>query len=65
MPTRPPRVRLILSALGIIAVGGVAWTAFHKAPAKAAAPHVAAVTVAKAAAEDVPVSISALGAAQA
>jgi multidrug efflux system membrane fusion protein len=59
------RLRLILGACGVLVIGVIAWLLLHKPPAKPARVPVVAVTVAKATAEDVPVSITALGAAQA
>ena len=55
----------ILGALGAFAVLLVLWVAFHKGPAKPAAPPSIPVTVAQAGVQDVSVSITALGAAQA
>jgi multidrug efflux system membrane fusion protein len=54
---------VVLAAVAVVAL--VAWVIFHKKPAKAAPPPRVPVTVVKAGVEDVPVSISALGAAQA
>jgi multidrug efflux system membrane fusion protein len=51
--------------LGVFAVLLVLWAVFHREPAKPAAPPSVPVTVAKANVGDVPVSITALGAAQA
>jgi multidrug efflux system membrane fusion protein len=55
----------IFGALGVFAVLLVLWAVFHREPAKPAAPPSVPVTVAKANVGDVPVSITALGAAQA
>jgi multidrug efflux system membrane fusion protein len=57
--------RLIAGALGVLAIGTIAGIVLHKPPAKPARPQVVPVTVAKAAVQDLPVSITALGAAQA
>lgn len=55
----------ILAALGLLALALISWVMFHQAPAKP--PPVPAIPVAevKATSQDVPVSITALGAAQA
>jgi multidrug efflux system membrane fusion protein len=65
MMARQGRLRLVLGALGVLAVGIVCWVLFHKPPAKPAKSPVAAVSVAKASVQDLPEAISALGAAQA
>ena len=59
------RRQWILAALGLLAVAVVAWVIFHQGPVKP--PPVPAIPVAEAKvmSQDVPVSISALGAAQA
>jgi len=54
-----------LAALGLLAIAMVAWVEFHGEPAKPAQEQAIPVTVAKAFAQDVPVTITALGAAQA
>ncbi len=66
-PVRPRHRwrRWILLALGAAAVALLAWVIFHKAPAPPAKPQPVTVTVATVLAQDVPVSITALGAAQA
>src|SRR5580700_7300469 len=58
------RFRWIFLVLGLVAVGLVLFALFHKKKA-AKPPPAVPVTVVQAAAQDVPVSISALGAAQA
>ncbi len=55
----------IFAGLGALAILIFAWVLLHKAPAKAAGPEAIPVTVARATARDVPLSITALGAAQA
>jgi multidrug efflux system membrane fusion protein len=59
------RSRWIFAALGLLAIAMVAWVVFHKKPAKAAKVQTVPVSVVKATTQDVPVSITALGAAQA
>jgi membrane fusion protein, multidrug efflux system len=60
------RWRVLLGALALIAVAALVWVLFFRAPAPAPAKvHPVPVTVAKAVVQDVPVSITALGAAQA
>jgi multidrug efflux system membrane fusion protein len=59
------RFRWVFVGIGVVAVALVLWVIFHKPPAKPARPPTVAVTVAKATDQDVPVSITALGAAQA
>lgn len=59
------RFRWQFLVLGAIAVLLVLWVVFHQPPHKAAGPHPTPVTAARAAIEDLPVSITALGAAQA
>jgi len=51
--------------MGTVAVACVAWSVFHKKPTPPAKPQPVAVTVATVTAQDFPVSITALGAAQA
>jgi multidrug efflux system membrane fusion protein len=51
--------------LGALAVAMVLWVVFHKKPGKATPPPHVSVTAVKASVQDVPVSITALGAAQA
>jgi multidrug efflux system membrane fusion protein len=57
--------RWIFAALGLVAVALLLWVIFHKPPAKPAPPKAVPVTVAKAALQDVDVTLSNLGAAQA
>ena len=64
MPVRR-RFHWAFVVLAVVAVALVAWVIFHKKPAKAAPPPRVPVTVVKAGVQDVPVSITALGAAQA
>jgi multidrug efflux system membrane fusion protein len=59
------RVHWAFAVLGALAVCIVAWVAFHKKPAKPAEAPPIPVSVAKAAIQDVPVFVTALGAAQA
>ena len=59
------RFRWVFGVLGAVAIALFAFAILHKAPAKAAKPPAVPVTVAKAATQDFPVSITALGAAQA
>ena len=59
------RSRWIFAALGLVAIALVAWTILHKPKAKPAPPHAVPVTVAKATVQDVDVTLSNLGAAQA
>jgi len=60
------RWRVLLGALALIAVAALVWALFFRAPAPALAKiHPVPVTVAEATVADVPVSITALGAAQA
>jgi multidrug efflux system membrane fusion protein len=59
------RFRWIFLVLGLVAVGLVLFALFHKKKAAKPPPPAVPVTVVQAAAQDVPVSISALGAAQA
>src|ERR1700761_5326616 len=62
---RRDRLRLILGGVGAAAVLVAGYAVLHKKPAKAEPPKSVSVTVAKAAVADVPVSVTALGAAQA
>jgi multidrug efflux system membrane fusion protein len=55
----------IFGALGALAVILIGWVVLHGKTAKPAAPPSVPVTVAKAIVQDVPISITALGAAQA
>ena len=59
------RSRWIFGALGLVAVALLLWVIFHKPPAKPAPPKAVPVTVAKAAVQDVDVTLTNLGAAQA
>ncbi len=63
----PPgrRLRWVFGLLGAVAIALFAFAILHKKPAKAARPQAVPVTVAKAATEDFPVAITALGSAQA
>ena len=63
--TMQQRQRLILGVLVLIAMALVGWVMLHRAPAKAAAPPAIPVTAVRAVSEDMPLSLSALGAAQA
>ncbi|HZL01105.1 MAG TPA: efflux RND transporter periplasmic adaptor subunit [Caulobacteraceae bacterium] len=65
MAARRRRFRWVFVVLGALAVAMVLWVVFHKKPAAPAKSVTVPVTTAKAAVEDVPVSITALGAAQA
>ena len=59
------RLHLILGALVVVAIGLVAWVVLHHKPAKTAAPHAIPVTVARASTQDLPLTLTTLGAAQA
>ncbi len=59
------RFRWGFVALGVVAVALVLWVVFHKPAAKKPTPPAVPVTAVKATVQDVPVSITALGAAQA
>ena len=59
------RFRWVFVALGGLAVALVLWVVFHKKPAKPPPPPAVLVTVARATVQDVPVSVTAIGAAQA
>jgi multidrug efflux system membrane fusion protein len=65
MAAHRKRLFWVLGALGLVAVAMVAWVVFHKKPAKPSKPPSVPVTTVTATAQDVPVSITALGAAQA
>lgn len=62
---RYPRVRWSFVALGVVAAALLAWFLFHKKPDAPPKPQPIPVSVAKVSLQDVPVSITALGAAQA
>ncbi len=57
--------RWIFWVLGALAFAMAAWAIFHKPPAKPAGPHAVPVTAAKASLQDIDLSVTALGAAQA
>jgi len=59
------RFRWVFVALGVLAVALVLWVVFHKKPAKPPSPPAVSVTLATATVQDMPVAITALGAAQA
>jgi multidrug efflux system membrane fusion protein len=59
------RNRWVFIGLGVLAVLLVLWVVFHKKPAKPASPPEIPVTMATATVADVPLTLSALGAAQA
>jgi multidrug efflux system membrane fusion protein len=59
------RFRWVFVALGGLAVALVLWVVFHKKPAKPPRPPAVPVIVAKVTVQDLPVSITAIGAAQA
>jgi multidrug efflux system membrane fusion protein len=59
------RPRWILASVGLVVLIVVAWLVFHKPKAKPTPPHAVPVTVATATVEDVDVTLSNLGAAQA
>jgi multidrug efflux system membrane fusion protein len=65
MAAQQRRFRWGFAVLGVVVIALVAWVIFHPKPAKPQKPPPVAVTVAKAAVQDIPVSISGLGAAQA
>ncbi len=65
MATHRGRLRWIWAAVAIMAVCLVAWVVLRSRPAKASRPQAVPVSAAKAAVEDVPVTINALGSAQA
>jgi multidrug efflux system membrane fusion protein len=65
MAAQHRRFRWGFAVLGVVAVALFAWAIFHPKPAKARKPSPVAVTVAKVMVQDVPVSVSGLGAAQA
>lgn len=57
--------RWIFGLLGCVALALIAWVVFHKKPQKAAPPPPIPVTAVRAAVRDLPITITALGAAQA
>jgi multidrug efflux system membrane fusion protein len=59
------RFRWGFAVVGVIAIALVAWVVLHKPPAKTSKPQAVAVSTAKVTVQDIPVSITALGAAQA
>jgi multidrug efflux system membrane fusion protein len=63
--TRHPRLRWVFVALCAVVVALLAWVVFHKKPAAPPKPQPVSVSVASVSVQDVPVSITALGAAQA
>jgi len=63
--TRHRRLRWTAAAVGTVAVVLLAWAVFHKPPAAKSGPQPVSVAVATVTVQDVPVSITALGAAQA
>jgi multidrug efflux system membrane fusion protein len=65
MAAHRKRLFWILGALGVLAVALVLWVVFHKTPAKPTKVASIPVTAVKVGVQDIPVSITALGAAQA
>jgi len=65
MATHRRRLRWVFAALGLMAIALVAWSLLRAKPAKASKPPAISVSVAKASAQDIPVTINALGSAQA
>jgi len=63
--TKHPRLRWIFVALCAVALVLLAWVIFHKKPAATPKPRSIPVSVATVSVQDVPVTITALGAAQA
>lgn len=63
--TRHRWLRWTVAAVGTVAVVLLAWVVFHKPPAAKPGPQPVSVSVATVTAQDVPVSITALGTAQA
>jgi len=59
------RRRWIFGLLGCVALALIAWAVFHKKPQKPTAPPPTPVTAVRAVARDLPISVTALGAAQA
>src|ERR1700733_11477937 len=59
------RSHWVFAGLGALAMIAVAWVVFHRNPGKPPAVPAIPVTLVKAQSQDVPVSITALGAAQA
>jgi membrane fusion protein, multidrug efflux system len=64
-PTRHRRLRWTLVALSVAAAAVAAWVVFQKKPTETPKPQPVSVSVAKVLVEDIPVSITDLGAAQA
>jgi membrane fusion protein, multidrug efflux system len=64
-PRSRRRLRWVFVALGAVGVALLAWVVFHKKPAAPAKPQPVSVAVATVTAQDVPISITELGAAQA
>lgn len=56
---------VVFGALGVVAIGLVAWVLFHKKPEKKATPHQIPVTAIKAVSQDFQMTTTAIGAAQA
>jgi multidrug efflux system membrane fusion protein len=54
-----------LGGVALVAIAAVAWGLFHRPPAKAAAPRAVPVSAAQAVRESIPLTLSALGSAQA
>lgn len=63
--TRRQQRRWIFLLLGCVALALIAWAVFHKKPKAPAKPQPVPVTAVRAAARDLPISITTLGAAQA
>jgi multidrug efflux system membrane fusion protein len=61
---RHPWLRLLFLAVAVLAVVVVAWAVFHKKPAEPARPNPVSVSAATVQVQDVPVSITELGAAE-
>jgi hypothetical protein len=63
--TRHRRLRWVFIGVGAVAIALLAWVVFHKKPAAPAKPQPVSVSVATVSAQDITVSITALGTAQA
>lgn len=63
--TAKRRLMIILAVVVLLVVGVIAWVMLHKKPVKAAPPPAIPVTAVKAVSQDVPLVVSAIGAAQA